>query len=255
MSLLTKLAATADTDEPPTKKIKTSPSTKKILNELGKKETASPKLNTLDGFISIKDSKKVDGKRNKNLDTDESDDRNKESKKRKYKEEYSSNDDEIIETESSKKDGEKIKLESNESITNSSSYHENTSTDTPEKENKKNEYTNEITLQLLPSNPLPDVFKDKRLGFYPDFISFSDDERDLFERHWVAYGGTVVKTVRSLDVDFIVHKNETIDYRHMLKLKKKVEPNVKHVNKNWIIQCINDVVLHDTTKYPVIVEP
>ncbi|CAG9787145.1 unnamed protein product [Diatraea saccharalis] len=106
-----------------------------------------------------------------------------------------------------------------------------------------------------PENPLPDAFKDKRLGFYPDFISFSEDERRHFERHWIAYGGIVNKALKYIDVDYLVHNENVIKLNRMQKLKRKLSDNVKHVNKYWLIKCINDVKICDTSKYPVYVEP
>lgn len=111
------------------------------------------------------------------------------------------------------------------------------------------------TTQLHPENPLPDVFKDKRLGFYPDFISFPENERKHFERHWIAYGGVVVKSVRSTDVDFVVHNDNCIVLEKMEKLKRKLGSNVQHVNKSWLIKCINEVKLFDTAKFYVFLEP
>lgn len=106
-----------------------------------------------------------------------------------------------------------------------------------------------------PEDPLPDVFENKRLGFYPDFISFTEDERTNYERHWIAYGGTVVKSIRSMDVDYVIHNDKRIDFKHMQKLKKKVPDHTRHVHKNWLIKCINECVLCDTAKFSVIVEP
>lgn len=114
-----------------------------------------------------------------------------------------------------------------------------------------------VKYELFPVNPLPDPFKDKRLGFYPDFLSFSEKERWHFERHWIGYGGIVVKSIRSTDVDYLVHSDNVIRLKKMQKLKNKMSDNVnvRHVNKNWLIKCINDVKLYDTEKFPVYIEP
>lgn len=114
----------------------------------------------------------------------------------------------------------------------------------------------EIPIQLYPDKPLPDAFKDKRIGFYPDFISFPEEERRHFERHWIAYGGKVVKSLKSIDVDYLVHKNDRIEFRKMQKLKSKLgNDNVRHVTKDWLNECINEVKLCDTEKFPVFVDP
>ncbi|XP_046967345.1 DNA ligase 3 [Vanessa cardui] len=109
--------------------------------------------------------------------------------------------------------------------------------------------------QLLPEDPLPDAFKDKKLGFYPDFISIPERERSYFERHWIAYGGTIVKAIKAMDVDFVVHNEDTICFKKMRKLQKKMAANARHVTKSWLIKCINSVKLCDTVHYPVFVEP
>ncbi|XP_047532095.1 DNA ligase 3 [Vanessa atalanta] len=109
--------------------------------------------------------------------------------------------------------------------------------------------------QLLPEDPLPDAFKDKKLGFYPDFISIPESERSYFERHWIAYGGTIVKAIKAMDVDFVVHNEDTICFKKMKKLQKKMCTNVRHVTKSWLIKCINSVKLCDTVHYAVFVEP
>ncbi|CAK1544132.1 unnamed protein product [Leptosia nina] len=106
-----------------------------------------------------------------------------------------------------------------------------------------------------PLNPLPDVFKDKRLGFYPDFISVPEEERDIFERHWIAYGGTVVKSLKQMDVDFVIHTDKEIEFRRMQKLKRKISSDPRHVTKNWLIGCINNVQLVSTNPYAVTIVP
>ncbi|CAK1579517.1 unnamed protein product [Parnassius mnemosyne] len=115
--------------------------------------------------------------------------------------------------------------------------------------------TNDIKYQLVPENPLPDVFTGKRLGFYPDFISFPEEDRRDFERHWIAYGGVVVKSMKSVDVDYVVHKDKCIDFSKMQKLRKRLPSNVRHVTKNWLIKCINEVKLCDTKNFTVTVLP
>ncbi|XP_072950020.1 DNA ligase 3 isoform X2 [Epargyreus clarus] len=108
---------------------------------------------------------------------------------------------------------------------------------------------------ILPENPLPDVFKDKRLGFHPDFISFPEFERRHFERHWIAYGGIVVKSIKRMNVDYLVHRDNEIEFKQMMKLKKCLPSSVKHVTKSWLIKCINEVKLCDTTNYTVLLQP
>lgn len=108
---------------------------------------------------------------------------------------------------------------------------------------------------FIPENPLPDVFKDKKLGFYPDFVSFPEEERKHFERHWIAYGGTIVKSVRSLDVDFLLHSKRSINLETMESLKGRLPEDVRHVHKDWLMKCINDVALCDTKKYAVRLRP
>ncbi|CAH0723632.1 unnamed protein product, partial [Brenthis ino] len=109
--------------------------------------------------------------------------------------------------------------------------------------------------QLEPDDPLPDAFKDKRLGFYPDFITIPENERKFFERHWIAYGGTIIKSLKSMDVDFVVHNDKTIEYKKMKKLKNKLPYHVRHVYKSWLRKCINNVKLCDTSNYAVLIEP
>lgn len=240
-----------------------------------KKEGKSPKANTLDNFISIKDSKKALNEYpsdiQKKLDTSDETDGNhskKDSKKLKYKqEELSFEEKDTNEADSSRKRKRKSKTDESTCSSNDSDktiiYESDISKKRSSKKKKKScrdgknnvDIDDSDDLQLLPQNPLPDVFINKRLGFYPDFISFSEEERYHFERHWVAYGGCVIKSIRSPDVDYLVHKNEIIDFRHMQYLKSKLHPNVRHVTKNWIVKCINDVVLYDTTKYAVFVDP
>lgn len=205
LSLLQKLADTAEDDEPPTKKIKTSPKPKKSPS---KPSNVSPKTSKIDSFFD---------------------------KKPKIK---------------------KLK--------------EETSPDTPkpqisedDKDSKKVPKVEKMSLDEVDSkeflfeldDPLPDVFKDKRLGFYPDFISFDEEERFHFERHWIAYGGQVVKSIRSMDVDYVLHANKNIDFDEIKKLKKKVPAEARHVYKDWLMQSINDVKLCDTSKYPVFIKP
>lgn len=127
---------------------------------------------------------------------------------------------------------------------------------TPEiKEDHETSTSKEFDFESGPKSPLPDVFKDKRLGFYPDFISIPEEERIDYERHWIAYGGNVVKSVRAMDVDYVVHNDRTIGFEEMQRLKKKVPDHTRHVHKYWLDECINECTLCDTTKYAVIVEP
>ncbi|CAH2085383.1 unnamed protein product [Euphydryas editha] len=131
---------------------------------------------------------------------------------------------------------------------NVSEYHNDTYKNQDIKEEKSHQ-------QMLPEDPLPDAFINKRIGFYPDFISIPEKERRYFERHWIAYGGTVAKAIKTMDVDFVVHNNDSIDFKKMKKLKNKLPTNVRHVTKSWLIKCINNVKLCDTTNYAVVVEP
>lgn len=113
---------------------------------------------------------------------------------------------------------------------------------------------NEI-IQLRPANPLPDAFKSKRIGFYPDFISFPEDVRSHLERHWIAYGGLIDKSIRNMNVHVVVHKDGVISFQKMQKLKRRVPEDVRHVKKDWLIHCINSIALCDTALYPVTVIP
>ncbi|KAH9631095.1 hypothetical protein HF086_000138 [Spodoptera exigua] len=106
---------------------------------------------------------------------------------------------------------------------------------------------------FAPENPLPDVFVGKRLGFYPDFISFPEEERRHFERHWIAYGGTVVKAIKVMDVHYVLHNNKSIEFSKMRKLSKKVPSDARHVYKDWLVRCISEVKLCDTKDYPVFI--
>lgn len=150
---------------------------------------------------------------------------------------------------------EKVKVKLNNS---SSSEKSNNSmyvdTDIKEESNMSVDEIDSKEFLFIPENPLPNAFENKRLGFYPDFLSFSEEERKHFERHWVAYGGTVVKSIRPVNVDFVIHNNETISFDKMQKLAKRLPPKVRHVHKDWLMQCINDVKLCDTAKYPVHIE-
>ncbi|XP_049870943.1 DNA ligase 3 [Pectinophora gossypiella] len=220
VTLLNKLAATAsetDSYEPPKKKIKDSPKKDNI------------KTKTIDSFL-IKD------------------------KLPKIKKEDSANTSKSSESsDNSKGDSDrkvKPKKKDNISRNTSKSSEADTSGSTIVDET---EYE-DINMQRLPKNPLPDAFLHKRLGFYPDFISFSEEERRFFERHWIAYGGDIVKSIRSMEVDYVIHKDKSIEFRKMQKLRKKVPENVRHVTKNWLIKCINEVKLCDTAKYAITVE-
>lgn len=144
----------------------------------------------------------------------------------------------------------KVKKELNTSNTSETKSEESCNTSIDDIEMESN-----IKYQLLPENPLPDIFIDKRLGFYPDFLSFPEYERRHFERHWIAYGGIVVKSIKSVDIDYLVHNDDVIRLQNMQKLKRKMPDNVRHVNKNWLIKCINEVKLCDPARYPVYVEP
>ncbi|XP_045767687.1 DNA ligase 3 [Maniola jurtina] len=227
VTLLNKLAASADNYEPPEKKIKQSPKPKKIVTSPVKnglldkflvKETKSPKQEIED----IKSPKKE-----KNLN--ESSSPEKLEKKRKF--------DECSSSEKSEKKRKKI----DESASSDTLSEANSSF-----EDEKMNY---------PENPLPDAFKDKRLGFYPDFISIPEKLRNTFERHWIAYGGVIVKSVKSMDVDYVVHNKDVIEFKKMKKLREKLPEDVRHVTKGWLIKCINRVELCDTKDFAVFLEP
>ncbi|XP_013192403.2 DNA ligase 3 [Amyelois transitella] len=115
--------------------------------------------------------------------------------------------------------------------------------------------TKKVRIQHYPENPLPSPFKNICIGFYPDFISFPEDERNHFERHWIAYGGTVDKSVRNMDVDYVVHNSNVIKLKKMQKLKCKVPQEARHVSKNWLQRCIEEVKLCNPNWFPVYVEP
>lgn len=257
VSLLTKLAATTESDEPPKKKIKDSPGKAKG----SVKETPnSKKVNTLHNFFSppnakIFDQDSISSKSKKddhNLDTSESDESHSKNKSKKRKLKAENSDDDVNAETDIKKESKKIKRESKTNESRSNSSNEMDTETNSSKKSSKFSIENEL---LTPENPLPDVFNNKRVGFYPDFISFPEEERSFLERHWVAYGGEVVKSIRLPNIDYLVHKDDSIEFECMKKLKKKIDPNVRHVNKNWIVKCINDVVLYDATQYPVIIEP
>lgn len=142
--------------------------------------------------------------------------------------------------------------DSSKSLLDTSSESHN---DTKKKHASSQKHAKKKVLQLTPDNPLPDVFKDLKLGFYPDFISFPEEEREIFERHWIAYGGSIVKSVRATDVDYVVHCNSSIEFKKSQKLYNRLGPNVKHINKYWLIKCINNVELCDTSKFAVKVLP
>jgi DNA ligase 3 len=181
VSLLNKLAAASESDEPPVKKVKLSPAKPSVTNKI-------------DSYL-VKD---ISPKHRKST----------------------------------------VKMEMN-----------STASSTDELDSKED-------LEIsFPKNPLPDVFKDKKLGFYPDFITFSEDDRFHFERHWIAYGGIVVKSVRSTDVDYMVHHKKTIPMKKVQKLKRLLKDNVAHVNKYWLEKSINEKELCDTKQYKVVIEP
>lgn len=193
VSLLNKLAAQAEDDEPPVKKLKASP---KKVSPSKRKETKSPKSisnSGIDAFLTKKDSPR----------------------KRKA----------------------------------------NDFNETNTLETVSDDEINNIDYQLLPENPLPDTFFNKKIGFYPDFISIPEDERKHLERHWIAYGGEVIKSLKYMDVDYVVHIDKCINFRKMQKLRAKLPPGVRHVTKDWLTRCINKVKLCDTKNFAVTVLP
>ncbi|KAJ8719095.1 hypothetical protein PYW07_016651 [Mythimna separata] len=148
-----------------------------------------------------------------------------------------------------KKEEKKVKLNLSTSTENTTKM----DVDVKQESNMSIDEVDSKEYQFIPETPLPNAFKDKRLGFYPDFISFSEDERKHFERHWIAYGGTVDKSIKSIDVDYVIHNNHEISLEKMKKLSKKLPPDVRHVYKDWLMQSINDVKLCDTKNYPVFI--
>lgn len=261
VSLLNKLAD-ASNDEPPLKKMKTNSSKTK---ESPTKATKISPINRIDRFLIKKEEKKpkvdlekLDSSHSSEVETR---DVKKEEKKMKIKSEMSdfTNKDsadvdiqDVDMQDAAKKEEKRRKIR----LKKSDSSDENSSdVEMPDERNKSVDEIDSKELSFNPVNPLPDVFSGKKLGFYPDFLSFPEDERNHFERHWIAYGGTVVKAIRSLDVDFLLHNNKSIEFENMKKLKRKLPADVRHVHKNWLMKCINDVCLCDTTKYAVRVEP
>ncbi|XP_050665255.1 DNA ligase 3 isoform X2 [Leptidea sinapis] len=220
VTLLNKLAAISDNNEPPTKKIKASPS--KIKGSLDafvvRNKSSSEEHSNIDvkDEIDITPNKKKSKKCESNTSMDVKDEKDITPKQKKKKEsKINSNID--LDTERI----DKIKIEN----------------------------------QTYPENPLPDIFKDLRLGFYPDFISIPEEERRIFERHWIAYGGEVVKSIKQMDVDYVLHNDSEIEFRKMERLKKKLTDNVRHVTKYWLINCINNVKPCDTKDFAVSVLP
>ncbi|VVC88254.1 unnamed protein product, partial [Leptidea sinapis] len=190
VTLLNKLAAISDNNEPPTKKIKASPS--KIKGSLDafvvRNKSSSEEHSNIDvkDEIDITPNKKKSKKCESNTSMDVKDEKDITPKQKKKKEsKINSNID--LDTERI----DKIKIEN----------------------------------QTYPENPLPDIFKDLRLGFYPDFISIPEEERRIFERHWIAYGGEVVKSIKQMDVDYVLHNDSEIEFRKMERLKKKLTDN------------------------------
>ncbi|CAH0399223.1 unnamed protein product [Chilo suppressalis] len=228
VSLLNKLAETAaasESDESPKKKIKPSPK------------------NTIDQYINKDSTPKKKTKIKRERSSDVSDNGDEKVSVKKIKE--SPESDTFVKKESKPKI-KKLKKDVDRSFSADKSF-----------DSSDNDLGSiEVAIEdLYPENPLPDAFKDKRLGFYPDFITFPEEERMHFERHWIAYGGTVVKSLKQFDVDYLVHNEDTVKLKKVQRLKSKLSENVKHVNKYWLIKCINDVELCDTVKYPVQIEP
>ncbi|XP_039750225.1 DNA ligase 3 [Pararge aegeria] len=226
VTLLNKLAATADDNyEPPEKKTKQSPKQNKLKNKMA---TSPNKIGLLDKFI-VKDEKPL---KQESVEDMKSPKKEIDLAERKIKDLNASSSSEKVKSKIKKID------ESNSSETLRDS--DGSSDD----ENLEE-----------PKYPLPDAFKDKRLGFYPDFISIPEKLRNNFERHWIAYGGVVVKSMKSMDVDYVVHNQDVIEFKKMIKLKKKIPEYVRHVTKGWLIKCINRVELCDTKDFAVFVEP
>lgn len=123
---------------------------------------------------------------------------------------------------------------------------------TPRKDFKHS--SKEIKYKLVPNNPLPDIFTGLKLGFYPDFISFSEKDRFQFERHWIAFGGKVVKALKLTDVDYVVFEDNKVRFKNAQKLRRRLGSETKFATKNWLIQCIHEKKLFDITDYPVFID-
>ncbi|XP_037975732.2 DNA ligase 3 [Plutella xylostella] len=221
VSLLNKLAETAsksDVSEPPTKKVKASPSKEKKIDAYFSKTQNSPKRKKVkkEELDSSTASEKMDTSDRSNTSTDS-------------------------------KDKSNVSTDSKDKL--------NASTDSKKSKSSEKIKKEKIKFELVPENPLPDAFKDQKIGFYPDFISFPEDERRHFERHWVGYGGKVVKSLKCTDVDFVIHNSSRIEFKNMTKLKDKLPSHVRHVIRSWLVKCINDVKLCDTKRFSVTVEP
>ncbi|XP_022127272.2 DNA ligase 3 [Pieris rapae] len=270
VSLLNKLAATASSSEPPTKKQKknsigvneeprTSPKSHKTPTKMGNLDSfiqkdikKSPKdTKPLNESFTQKQENSISVKSENDSDTEKSikDDSfhtKKKKRKRALEDSNSSidsrNNSTIDESVKKIKIDKILKDDSKDSDTNLNS------------DKTIPEYICKIE-DDFPDDPLPDVFLGKKLGFYPDFISFPEDERNDFERHWIAYGGIVIKNIKHMDVDYVVHNDEEIQFKNMLKLKRKLVGDVRHVTKYWLINCISDVELLNTVHYAVTVIP
>lgn len=230
VSLLNKLAATASSsEEPPRKKIKASPKHDKV---------------------KIEESSSDEPPRKKIKESPEEDKVKKTSRKNKVKDSPKKDKLKIPKIDSFLTKVKKENLDkSNDS--NSLSDSKDSSHDTIIYEPDEKE---EVEFPLLPDNPLPDAFLDKVLLFYPEKKNPNDEEIWEFKRHWIAYGGEIAESPRP-NVDYVVHFENTIKFRKMEKLTKKLSPKTRHVTVHWLIQSINDIALCDTAKYPVYVEP
>ncbi|XP_004925682.2 DNA ligase 3 [Bombyx mori] len=273
VSLLNKLAASASGIETTNKKTKASPKKQNKLDNFLKKEPKqSPSKKSPDSPLVKLETKasnknKLNGS-NSDLSYDETDSK-REIKRRKrhlnisegtlsesYEETNKNKKKNTEETKKSEETETDVKREMKRKKRDLDSSQETIAelNETPAKVKRKDKTTVSGN-KLYPDNPLPDAFKDKILSLYPDLISFSEDERKHFVRHWIAYGGVLVKSMRSANVDFVVHNNNCITYKEMQRLKEELRQGVRHVTKNWLIRCINEVALCDTTKYAVTVIP
>ncbi|KAM3966910.1 DNA ligase 3 [Aphomia sociella] len=244
-SLVDKLTATTSSYVSPKKKLKDSPKVNKIDTMFKKQNSSLPtkKKNMNEDLNSTNSSEKSDTSFEKKIETVTNTDCDNETPKHKAKRNTM---DDSIKNEEKKSSTQKNKKRKLMDSSDSSEETENVC---------KNGSKKRIKIELLPTDPLPDAFKGKRLGFYPDFISFPEDDRRHFERHWIAYGGAVDKSIRNMDVDYIVHKDDVITLKSMQKLKRNLPDNVRHVNKKWLIKCINEVKLCDVVNYTVFVVP
>ncbi|GBP14775.1 DNA ligase 3 [Eumeta japonica] len=245
VSLLNKLAETAKSDisyeESPKKKFKQSPSKVKTIKSFFNKSpnSKSESLNTSQSSDSSfrKSPKSNESKNELNIDSSTELNKKKRSRRDDLNTSQSSESSESGSPKQKKFKGESLNA-SLSSATSDKSYQLTLSKERIKKD----------SIKLLPDDPLPDVFQGYKLGFYPDFISFSEKERRLFERHWVAYGGETVKSVHATDVDFLLHNSSEIKFSKMEKLKTKLSPHTSPLDFYDVplaLCYLQPIVVHD----------